>query len=438
MAEIIRRLIDALFEIKKPETDTIRFRYTRDICRAVVASGGDWGRALCLCPQEHFDWRQILQFDIQKTPNVQASMPAAAAATGDLGLFRSLVRTVDDVFCFDRSLIPDAFSAAVANGQLTVVRWILESTMLSNIKDLTRSQHLERALGLAAHRFQNGVAITLVDAICSATGDAWADYWILGGVVETIRNRNNWLLVELLRRRQAADPQRSSTETTSDRIYLTTSEQECLFSEGSCGTLEYLIRTGVVHPDNIDHRNTECPSALLIDLAMKFKRRDLVDFMLSKGANINARAGGADWNNKSSLQHAVDRATKPDLVLDVQFLIEAGADPATIRRGYGHQLAVEVCRGAALHIKNMNTRLDSELWRKFWASERSGRLKALWEKIEHPQAYAIADLDNFRGCNTNSPPNSGDSVGDDLFSLDDFEELEAFPDDGGIEPHTSL
>lgn len=49
------------------------------------------------------------------------------------------------------------------------------------------------------------------------------------------------------------------------------------------------------------------------------------------GADVNARAGGTNWVIKRPLQEAVSIATTADAIQDVQYLIEQGADPATVQ-----------------------------------------------------------------------------------------------------------
>ena len=180
---------------------------------------------------------------------------------------------------------------------------------------------LRRALGVAARKFQNEIGTMIADHILEepvtiiSLPKPWADI----GIMEPIQYGNGALLVDLLWKRRRIES--SWRDHEQDNGLAIDDKELCsLLRRGSCSTIEYRLKCGLIHPDKTSIH-------LPMDLVLDCNRYDIARLLLNHSVDLEARSAAGTTALKLTVLglYTVHKA---------MFLIKNGADPTSVRRGH--------------------------------------------------------------------------------------------------------
>lgn len=390
ISKLIHVTVETLIEKTGPVQDDIRERYTRDICDALTATA---------CPKNTFEVIANDETDLESSHADRSSLClTACAATGELDILRDLVNDMSDLYDHHTaSIFPCPLNAAVANGKIEVVKWVIASlsaergfgtadlaaapnaVVLQSTLELSIDEEvaLYDAFDVAAFKLQKHIGIMLLACpwlqpavprnrdssvtrlvgICIAHGN-------ISLLLAIIQSRESWMNEDgsWYRRREA----------------LTKWEWNWLMECGTCRMFEKMLDAGIINAEKMG-------CVVPLHSALYFRRYDLVRILLSRGTDVNVCA----LFDTPLLQVVTDEYFVPH----VQILIELGANPGAVKQyaSWPVRKTYELCKRAARLARSAISQGDMEAerqgWREIWQEWKDdGLLKRTWVKYEEISA----------------------------------------------------
>ncbi|KAF2130151.1 hypothetical protein P153DRAFT_418903 [Dothidotthia symphoricarpi CBS 119687] len=354
IAKPIQELVDKLLSYEDSHLQPVRGRYMNDVCNVILGDSRFTGfRCLLRNPPS----------SVTDGWSTRKTLPPAAAAVGDLSLLKSLVTFSKGLFKDPHRYFASALNAAVVNGKLKIVEWILSNAPTDNPRLCIE---LIDPLLLAAQTFNNetgGLILDFLSAefqlranVSKVEEISWRMELV---VVDCMKFGNIDFLLRVLQYRKTVDPSYADLEA-SNGLPISTEEVSFLFREGSRSGLIALLRVGILDLNRMG-------SHLPLDQAVRFCRYDLAHVILNHGVDIEMRDKGC-----TALQLAVDRRYIPA----IQFLIENGANPDSV----GVCIECRLIQVAKVHAQGQ--KLDRAAWREFWQLHRHDALARTWDDYE--------------------------------------------------------
>jgi hypothetical protein len=338
--KFVRDVVEKLVFLERSDPESVQERYTMDVCNAFTGliHSKQLRRILMGGKDEAFEDQDFKSY-----------LPAAAAAVGNINLLQKLAPEVADKFEIEEWFTPDILSAAVANNKLEVVEWMLQEMRTARTKLGVRRHNeitIGKALQIAVRKNHKEVGNMILDFLSAEPQIRPGDHRMQCVVSDCMTYGNVDLLDRILSYRKNRAPEFTQM-AFENGLPMWAKEVDILFRKGTRSGLSTLLRNGTIDPNRIGRH-------LPLDRAVHRYRRDLAQVLLDDGANVQTK----NREGRTALQCAVRRGYLPD----VQFLIEHGADPSTVKEGWVD--AIGLCQRAAAHTKGKMT--DREGWRSFW------------------------------------------------------------------------
>jgi hypothetical protein len=336
--KFVKDIVEELVSLERSDPESVHEQYTMDVCNAFTG----------LIHSKHL--RRILMGEKDKAfedQDFKSYLPAAAAAVGNVNLLQNLAPEVADKFELEEWFIPNILSAAVAKNKPEVVEWMLQEMRTAGTKVRRYIEStVGKALQIAVRKNHKEVGNLILDFLSVELQIRPGDHRMQCVVSDCMTYGNVDLLDRILSYRTNHAPEFTQM-AFENGLPMWAEEVDILFRKGSRSGLSTLLRNGTIDPNHIGRY-------LPLDRAVHRYRRDLAQVLLNHGANVHTK----NCEGRTALQCAVRRGYIPD----VQFLIEHGADPSTVKEGWVD--AIGLCQRAAAYTKGKM--IDCEGWRLFW------------------------------------------------------------------------
>ncbi|KAI4711387.1 hypothetical protein J4E89_003952 [Alternaria sp. Ai002NY15] len=320
--------------VKASEPDsTLRSRQTMIICVSIMAVEPKYLRA-------YIQGTDI--FNKEKWPVPLADMlPAIAAASGDIELFKNPTLTPALLLKQSHDLLPSALKAAIAADQFNMLERILKY-LVDNVKrkrdsgswkDMRNAaKKIGRALCTAIRLHKNVAGNMLFDFreenkfFSTFAPDEMGD-WLVN---EVSKCDNTALLYRVL---EVNNPGIMAHVKKGTKRYYSLNSQsfESLYRRGGIKIWSMLLEDGVVELNKV------CSDKTPLQQALKRRRYDIAGLFINKGASINSIT--KDGNN------ILWEAANDGYEKDVKFLLSHGADPRVVGKNRTSAISVATTYG---------------------------------------------------------------------------------------------
>jgi len=177
VTRLAKDLIERLVALESSGLASVGLQYTTNICNAVIGVA-DISRL-----RNHLEGPSTHSDEIHEE-DLKRSMPAAAAAVGNIRILGTLTSTVEEMLRPSQNVFPNALSAAVASDQREVVTWILQALPRHGLSAARAEQHeIGAALQVAVRKHRTSIGDTLLDYLISEPelypGDASMEQLVL-------------------------------------------------------------------------------------------------------------------------------------------------------------------------------------------------------------------------------------------------------------------